>query len=133
MPSVSVLGCLLALLLQDVLNDALVVGEALGLQQQAAAAVAALQQRMDRAKQLVAELPPVQHPKVAFLEWFEPLFPGGHWTPQLIEMAGAQHPLNPSRWATYPFGHKEPQLLPALKQWLEGHWCMCTVCIMIMA
>lgn len=50
--------------MQDVLNDALVVGEALGLQEQAAAAVAALQQRMDRAKQLVAELPPVKHPKV---------------------------------------------------------------------
>jgi hypothetical protein len=35
--------------------------------------------------------------QVAFLEWFEPLFPGGHWTPQLIEMAGGQHPLNPCR------------------------------------
>jgi ABC-type Fe3+-hydroxamate transport system substrate-binding protein len=54
----------LCLLLQDVLNDALVVGEALGLQQQAAAAVAALQQRMDTAKALVAQLPPLQHPKV---------------------------------------------------------------------
>ena len=49
---------------QDVLNDALVVGEALGMQQQAAAAVASLQQRMDTAKALVAQLPPVQHPKV---------------------------------------------------------------------
>lgn len=43
------------------------VGEALGLQQQAAAVVAALQQRMDAAKQLVATLPPVQHPKVRAL------------------------------------------------------------------
>jgi ABC-type Fe3+-hydroxamate transport system substrate-binding protein len=51
--------------LQDVLNDAVVVGEALGLQQQAAAAVASLQQRMDAAKKLVAELPPVQHPLVS--------------------------------------------------------------------
>jgi hypothetical protein len=52
--------------MQDVLHDALEVGEALGLQQQAAAAVAALQQRMDAAKQLVATLPPVQHPKVSW-------------------------------------------------------------------
>lgn len=35
--------------------------------------------------------------QVAHLEWFEPIFPGGHWTPQLIEMAGGQHPLNPGR------------------------------------
>jgi hypothetical protein len=56
--------CGLCLLLQDVLNDAIVVGEALGLQQQAAAAVAALQQRMESAKALVAQLPPLQHPKV---------------------------------------------------------------------
>jgi len=54
----------LRLSLQDVLADALVVGEALGLQQQAAAAVAALQQRMDSAKALVAQLPPMPHPKV---------------------------------------------------------------------
>lgn len=58
------------------LNDALVVGEALGLQQQAAAAVAALQQRMESAKGLVAALPPVKHNQVVFLEWFEPFFPG---------------------------------------------------------
>jgi len=27
-------------------------------------------------------------PKVAFLEWTEPTYVGGHWTPELIEMAG---------------------------------------------
>lgn len=49
---------------QDVLADTITVGEALGLQQQAAEAAAALHQRMDKAKQLVAELPPLKHPKV---------------------------------------------------------------------
>ncbi|MEL7472019.1 MAG: hypothetical protein AAGK04_01775, partial [Planctomycetota bacterium] len=28
--------------------------------------------------------------------WTQPLYCGGHWTPQLIERAGARHPLNPS-------------------------------------
>lgn len=37
--------------------------------------------------------------KVSVLEWFEPIFPGGHWTPQLVRMAGAEHPLNPPRSA----------------------------------
>ncbi|MEW5315418.1 MAG: hypothetical protein WDW38_006849 [Sanguina aurantia] len=31
---------------------------------------------------------------VAFLEWLDPIFCGGHWTPQMIEMAGGCHPLN---------------------------------------
>ena len=39
-------------------------------------------------------LPP---PRVGFLEWTDPLFVGGHWTPQLIHMAGGVHPLNPPK------------------------------------
>lgn len=74
--------------IEDVLQDALVVGEALGLQAQAAAAVAALCGRVEAALSFVARQPAVAAPVVAFLEWFEPLFPGGHWTPQLIHMAG---------------------------------------------
>ncbi len=38
-----------------------------------------------------------QAPIVALLEWTDPLFVAGHWTPQLIERAGGQHPLNPTR------------------------------------
>ena len=32
-------------------------------------------------------------PVVLFVEWTDPLFPGGHWTPQLIYMAGGSHPI----------------------------------------
>ena len=32
--------------------------------------------------------------QVAFVEWLDPLFVGGHWTPEMIKMAGATHPLN---------------------------------------
>lgn len=28
------------------------------------------------------------HPKVVFLEWIDPPFSAGHWTPELIEFAG---------------------------------------------
>jgi hypothetical protein len=35
--------------------------------------------------------------QVAILEWIEPIFPGGHWTPQIVQLAGAEHPLNPVR------------------------------------
>lgn len=35
--------------------------------------------------------------QVVFLEWTVPLFPGGHWTPQMIEMAGGLCPINPPK------------------------------------
>ncbi len=36
-------------------------------------------------------------PNVAFLEWTDPLFVGGHWVPQMIERAGGRCPLNATR------------------------------------
>src|SRR6201981_510012 len=32
----------------------------------------------------------VSRPRVAFLEWLQPLFVGGHWIPEMIEFAGAR-------------------------------------------
>ncbi len=44
-------------------------------------------------------------PRVAALEWMDPVFVAGHWTPQLIEMAGGDDVLGfagePSRQATW--------------------------------
>ena len=44
-------------------------------------------------------------PRVAALEWLDPIFVAGHWTPQLIEMAGGEDVLGfagePSRQATW--------------------------------
>ena len=44
-------------------------------------------------------------PRVAALEWMDPVFVAGHWTPQLIDMAGGEDVLGfsgePSRVATW--------------------------------
>jgi iron complex transport system substrate-binding protein len=44
-------------------------------------------------------------PRVAALEWLDPVFIAGHWTPQLVEMAGGEDVLGfagePSREATW--------------------------------
>jgi iron complex transport system substrate-binding protein len=44
-------------------------------------------------------------PRVAALEWLDPVFVAGHWTPQLIEMAGGEDVLGfggePSRQASW--------------------------------
>lgn len=79
---------------EGVLEDHLTVGRAVGLEARATAAVVALRERLYRAADYVN--PFVDGPTVAFLEWTDPLFIGGHWTPQLIERAGALHPLNPT-------------------------------------
>ncbi len=78
--------------LEAVLDDHLTVGAAIGMEPQAAETVAHLRDRLYRAQELVT--PFLDGPNVAFLEWTDPLFIAGHWTPQLIERAGARHPLN---------------------------------------
>lgn len=79
---------------EDVLDDVMTIGAAVGLERQAADALVALRQRFFRASDFVNAY--AQRPRVALLEWCDPLFVGGHWTPQLIERAGADHPLNPT-------------------------------------
>lgn len=79
---------------EDVLDDLLNVGEAVGLASQAVTRLAELRERFYRAADYVN--PYLDGPSVAFLEWTDPLYIGGHWTPQLIERAGGRHPLNPT-------------------------------------
>jgi len=49
--------------------------------------VAAAAERLDRVTEAVAE---ARRPRVAALEWLDPLFVGGHWVPQMIELAGGE-------------------------------------------
>ncbi len=80
---------------EAVFDDLLTIGRAINMDQAALECVIALRTRVYRAEELVT--PYLDGPRVAFLEWTDPLFIGGHWTPQLIERAGGQHPLNPTR------------------------------------
>jgi iron complex transport system substrate-binding protein len=84
--------------LEEVLSDVLRIGEDVGLREGAMAAAARLQVRIDNAIAAAARLAtPGRVPTVCLLEWLEPLFIGGHWSPELIEMAGGSHPLNPTK------------------------------------
>ncbi len=79
---------------EGVLDDVDVVGRAIGLERRAMDVTVALRERAYRAEEYVN--PYADAPSVAFLEWTDPLFVGGHWTPQMVERAGGAHPLNPS-------------------------------------
>ena len=48
--------------------------------------IARTARRVDVVEQAVSRAR--RRPRVVALEWFEPVFVAGHWTPQLIEMAG---------------------------------------------
>jgi len=76
----------------QVLDDVLTVGETVGRSVQAQAAATGLRDRLWTASERGA--PFVDGPSVLFLEWTDPPFVGGHWTPELITLAGGSHPLN---------------------------------------
>ena len=67
-----------------------------------AALIEQLQARLERVRQAVAGR---TRPRALVLEWSDPPFLGGHWVPEMIEMAGATHVLSgscqPSRRATW--------------------------------
>jgi ABC-type Fe3+-hydroxamate transport system substrate-binding protein len=79
---------------EGVLDDLLTVGTATGLQARAIQTVVALRERLYQTSDYVN--PFDEGPVVAFLEWTDPLYCAGHWTPQLIERAGGRHVLNPT-------------------------------------
>lgn len=80
---------------EGVLDDVLTVGVAAGLEKTAESLVIRLRERFYRASGYVPAF--LDGPRVAFIEWTDPIFVGGHWTPQLVERAGGRHPLNPTR------------------------------------
>jgi iron complex transport system substrate-binding protein len=81
--------------LDDVFQDMQRIGVAIGNGGLAAENVAALRQRVERIRELTAQLQTAQRPRVAIIEWLDPLMLAGNWVPQLLEIAGGQCPLTP--------------------------------------
>ena len=73
--------------LGEVLGDVRTVAEATGARDAAVDLIARAAGRIDRVRLAVRDAPRV---RVVALEWFDPVFVAGHWTPQLIELAGGE-------------------------------------------
>jgi iron complex transport system substrate-binding protein len=71
--------------LGEVLGDARTLAQATGAKDAAVELVQDAARRIDRVRLAVRAAEPVT---VAALEWLDPVFVAGHWTPQLIEYAG---------------------------------------------
>ena len=90
--------------LDDVLADIERIGEAIGRGQEAAALVEQLRARLQAVLLQVA--PAGKHPRVACIEWLDPMYAAGHWVPDMVACAGgvdvlgtAGAPSAPVTWA----------------------------------
>jgi iron complex transport system substrate-binding protein len=73
--------------LGETLGDVRTLAQATGRRDQGVELVARAAARIDRVRLAVRGRP---RPRVAALEWLDPVYAAGHWTPQLIELAGGE-------------------------------------------
>lgn len=75
-------------ILSDVLDDIARVGEATGKDQEAESLVRRLKERIEGVEHSAASSDLT--PRVACLEWLEPLYSAGHWVPEMVALAGGE-------------------------------------------
>lgn len=73
--------------LLDILDNILLVGEMADRQRQAHMLVDGLRARIDCVRAATAGRPA---PRVACIEWLDPIYVGGHWVPEMVETAGGR-------------------------------------------
>ena len=79
--------------LADILADIQRVGEAAGCPDTAQEYIARLEARVAAVRAATATLAPSARPRVACIEWIEPLMLAANWVPQLIKWAGGENGL----------------------------------------
>jgi iron complex transport system substrate-binding protein len=71
--------------IEGVLADIRRVADGLGVADRGARVLGELRGRLVAVRERVAGRP---RPRVACIEWLDPIFPGGHWVPEQVEIAG---------------------------------------------
>lgn len=102
--------------LGQMLGSILLVGRLTGTEDRARDLVSRLTERIDGVRKAVAAEPRVP---VLTLEWVDPLFVGGHWVPEMVEIAGGYDVLgqigSPSRAVSWDdVVGAEPQVIVAM-------------------
>jgi iron complex transport system substrate-binding protein len=72
--------------LDDVIADVERIGEAIGRTDEARAYAGQLRARVAAVRERAARA--ARRPRVACLEWLDPLYVGGHWVPEMVAIAG---------------------------------------------
>jgi iron complex transport system substrate-binding protein len=76
--------------LADIFLSIETVGEAVGKSDAGRALADSLRRRVAAVEALAAPHP---RPRMACIEWTDPLMAGGHWVPEMVRLAGAEDPL----------------------------------------
>lgn len=87
--------------LGEVLEDVTRLGVAAGIEEDAAGVRRDLEARLEKVRTAVADTP---RPRVLALEWLDPPFLGGHWVPEMIDLAGGDDVVGRA-------GEKSPQVV----------------------
>src|ERR1700704_5795201 len=74
--------------LGDVWRDILWVGEQTRRGRAAEGLLERIGERLGSLEQIVADR--AERPRVAFLKWLQPFYVGGHWVPEMIQLAGGR-------------------------------------------
>lgn len=77
--------------LADLLHDIKRVGKAAGKEKEAEGLVRSLLKRIEAVRERASGSD--HRPKVACLEWLDPIYSAGHWVPEMVEMAGGREGL----------------------------------------
>jgi iron complex transport system substrate-binding protein len=75
--------------LSDVLADIARIGEATAATKRAEVIVKALRERIERVGERASQS--TSRPRVACLEWLDPIYYAGHWVPEMVEIAGGHN------------------------------------------
>jgi iron complex transport system substrate-binding protein len=79
--------------LADVWDNLRALGDATGTRERADVIVSGAIARLDALAARVNEVNGAARPRVFFAEWVDPVFCGGHWIPEMIDLAGGSDPL----------------------------------------
>lgn len=74
--------------LEQVFECIALVGDAAGCPERAVTAIASLRERVELVVRRAAANE--ERPRVVVVEWLDPLFTCGHWTPELVRLAGGE-------------------------------------------
>ncbi|MCA1623044.1 MAG: cobalamin-binding protein [Acidobacteria bacterium] len=72
--------------IEDIFENIKTVGELSAVSERAEKVVKGLQNRLNKIREKTADIE--KRPRVFMLEWLEPPFAPGHWTPEQVEIAG---------------------------------------------
>lgn len=76
--------------LEEILGDITRVGEATGTAEKAKEIVAGLRGKIADVCSKTEDLGEDDRPRVACIEWLDPIFAAGHWVPEMVELAGGR-------------------------------------------